>query len=148
MYFDEGDIRQVTQTVWDLVLKMEAERGTQHTLPRAGEGVISGSVRVSGSWNGSITLYCFTGLAEQAASIMFGVPAATLAGEDVSDAIGELANIIGGNVRALLPEPCQLSLPTVHRGRYEAQGEPALYELGFTSQGQSFWIILAESGAS
>jgi chemotaxis protein CheX len=147
MYFNEGDIRQVTETVWDLVLKMSAERGTQHTLPRGGDKVISGTVRVSGSWNGSITLYCFTELAEQAASIMFDTPASSLAGDEISDAIGELANMIGGNVRALLPEPCQLSLPTVHRGTYDAQGNQVLYELGFTSQGRAFWIILTESGA-
>ena len=147
MYFNETDIRQVTQTVWDLVLKMTAERGTQYTVPRVTEGVISGTVRVSGSWNGSITLYCFNDLAEEAASIMFGSPAADLAREDVSDAVGELANIIGGNVRALLPEPCQLSLPTVHRGTFDAQGQPVLYELGFTSQGRSFWVVLTESRA-
>jgi chemotaxis protein CheX len=145
MYFNETDIRQVTQTVWDLVLKMAAERGTQHTVPRVTEGVISGTVRVSGSWNGSVTLYCFSDLAEEAASVMFGAPATELAREDVFDAVGELANIIGGNVRALLPEPCQLSLPTVRRGGFDPQGNPVLYELGFTSQGRSFWVVLTES---
>jgi chemotaxis protein CheX len=32
---------------------------------------------------------------------------------DIVDAVGELANVIGGNVKALLPQPCQLSLPHV-----------------------------------
>ena len=34
--------------------------------------------------------------------------------EDVSDALGELANMIGGNLKALLPERAELSLPTVY----------------------------------
>jgi chemotaxis protein CheX len=35
---------------------------------------------------------------------------------DVSDAIGELANVLGGNLKALLPEGSTLSLPTVRLG--------------------------------
>jgi len=33
--------------------------------------------------------------------------------EDLSDVLGELANIVGGNVKAMLPPGCQLSLPQV-----------------------------------
>ena len=33
--------------------------------------------------------------------------------EDVNDVLGELANIIGGNVKAMLPAGCFLSLPQV-----------------------------------
>jgi len=36
--------------------------------------------------------------------------------EEVTDALGELANMIGGNVKALLPEPCRISLPAVADG--------------------------------
>ena len=35
---------------------------------------------------------------------------------EVADALGELVNIIGGNLKCLLPEPSQLSLPTVSLG--------------------------------
>lgn len=35
---------------------------------------------------------------------------------EVADAFGELANMIGGNLKCLLPEPSQLSLPTVSLG--------------------------------
>ena len=35
---------------------------------------------------------------------------------EINDAIGEVANMIGGNVKALMPAPSQLSLPTVTTG--------------------------------
>ena len=35
---------------------------------------------------------------------------------DIADAFGELANIIGGSLKCLQPEPSQLSLPTVSQG--------------------------------
>ena len=33
--------------------------------------------------------------------------------EDVDDALGELANVVGGNVKAVLPGPSVLGLPEV-----------------------------------
>lgn len=32
--------------------------------------------------------------------------------DDVADALGELVNIVGGNVKSLMPEPSRLGLPT------------------------------------
>jgi Chemotaxis phosphatase CheX len=43
------------------------------------------------------------------ASTMFSV--AEPENTDVLDAMGELGNIIGGNVKSLIPNPCRLSLP-------------------------------------
>ena len=37
--------------------------------------------------------------------------------EDVADAVGELVNMIGGNVKSLMPGPSTLSLPLVRAGR-------------------------------
>jgi len=37
--------------------------------------------------------------------------------EDVADAVGELVNMIGGNVKSLMPGPSVLSLPVVAAGR-------------------------------
>jgi len=35
---------------------------------------------------------------------------------DISDGLGELANIVGGNLKLVLPGPCALSLPWVVLG--------------------------------
>ena len=48
---------------------------------------------------------------------------------DIADALGELANIIGGNVKSLLPEPCALSLPHVLVGRVDQEHWPAVTEV-------------------
>jgi len=41
----------------------------------------------------------------------------TLPQEDVRDAFGELVNIIGGNIKGLMKEAVQLSIPSVHEVR-------------------------------
>lgn len=51
-----------------------------------------------------------------AASHIFSVPGGDLQGQDHRDAIYELADIIAGNIKSLLPEPCQLSVPIVQEG--------------------------------
>ena len=144
MFFSEADIREVTQSVWDLVLHLPAEPSAQHNLPRGGVDLLSGSVHIKGSWNGTITLSCLPNLAQNAASAMYNAPAASLPAADVLDAVGELANMIGGNVRALLPEPCQLSLPSVGAaaGKPLNAKEKVLIELGFLCMGQPFWVQL------
>ncbi|QCC78154.1 chemotaxis protein CheX [Nocardioides daphniae] len=37
---------------------------------------------------------------------------------DVVDAVGELVNMVGGNVKSLVPGPSQLSLPLVATGQF------------------------------
>ncbi|NIQ01639.1 MAG: chemotaxis protein CheX, partial [Nitrospinaceae bacterium] len=54
---------------------------------------------------------CPIPLARQAAAIMFQLQEDTAGPEEIQDAFGELANITGGNIKALLPEPSYLSLP-------------------------------------
>jgi chemotaxis protein CheX len=71
-----------------------------------------GRIQFSGNWMGSLTASCSEALARRIAATMF------MQGEDVSesdlrDAFGEVVNMLGGNLKALLPPPCQLSLPTV-----------------------------------
>ncbi|CAM3441845.1 chemotaxis protein CheX [Nocardioides dubius] len=80
----------------------------------------STSVSVDGAWSGRITLYLSDAGAQliagrMLASVIAADPAApaALAEEDLRDAIGELANILGGNLKSLMPEPSVLSLPVV-----------------------------------
>lgn len=47
---------------------------------------------------------------------MFAMPPESVQAQDQIDAIYELTNIIAGNIKSLLPEPCRLSLSTVQLG--------------------------------
>jgi chemotaxis protein CheX len=52
----------------------------------------------------------------QAATIMLQQEAGAIAPADVQDAAAELANIVGGSIKSILPGPSTLSLPTVVGG--------------------------------
>jgi chemotaxis protein CheX len=51
--------------------------------------------------------------AKRAAAAFLAMEPDEVGPEDLSDVLGELANIVGGNVKAMLPPGCFLSLPQV-----------------------------------
>ncbi len=114
MQFLEDELRQVTEMVWDSVLGVTLLR--QEGIPDPPARLLAGCVHVTGAWEGAVLIECSARTASHAAGVMFGAPSDTLAEADVLDALGELANMTGGNVKALLPGPSTLSLPTVVAG--------------------------------
>jgi chemotaxis protein CheX len=77
---------------------------------------MTGCVAVSGEWTGTVFLACDPELAAAAAEAMFAADPGTLSVDEVSDALGELTNMIGGNIKSLLPAPSRLSVPSVAEG--------------------------------
>jgi chemotaxis protein CheX len=74
----------------------------------------SGAVSVTGEWRGMIAV----DLADPSAEALARGMLALQEGEELevvelSDVVGEFANIVGGNVKSLMPGPSTLSLPLV-----------------------------------
>jgi chemotaxis protein CheX len=85
--------------------------------PGAGTADVVATVAISGAWDGRVLLSFSPFAAKYAAAALLGIDAATeeVGDDEVVDAVGELANIIGGSVKALMPQPTALSLPAVSR---------------------------------
>ncbi len=102
------DICQLVGEVWTSFLGDEI-----YPVDEAAESsteVIS-SVSITGAWNGHLLLSLTTVGAAAVAQAMFETDAPSP--EELADAVGELGNIIAGNVKSTLPEPSALSLPQV-----------------------------------
>jgi chemotaxis protein CheX len=112
--FLEEEIAQVASIIWESVLGIGLVRRLD--VPALPARVVSGCVQFTGAWEGACIIECSADFARIAAGTMFGIEPAAASVSDTQDAIGELANMTGGNVKALLPEPCRLSLPTVVEG--------------------------------
>jgi len=89
--------------------------------PAAGEiprdrPALTGCVHIDGAWNGAAIVECELPLARRIAATLFDRAEGEVSLDDVRDALGEITNMIGGNVKALLPAPSRLSLPTVVEG--------------------------------
>jgi CheY-specific phosphatase CheX len=112
----DSEIAQIVATIWQSVLGIECQPTTD--LPGASTGTMLGCVHITGAWQGAVVLGCPKAFAARAATIMFNTPDQECNVTDMQDAIAELTNMIGGNLKALLTdaEACQLSLPSVVAG--------------------------------
>jgi len=85
------------------------------------------TVTLEGAFNGMLAVRCTEDTARNLAAVMFDDAPEALDAADVADAMGEVANQVGGVVKTLVPGPTQLGLPVVVRGtRVGADAELAL----------------------
>ncbi len=109
----EEEISQYVEAIWKSVLGLEVIKSEQAFQPDHLDNALASCVHISGEWQGIVTLHCPATLARKFTSIMFAVDEENAEMQDIQDSLGELANMTGGNLKALFPEPCYLSLPTV-----------------------------------
>ena len=96
---------------------------------------------------GAVAVHCAVDLARQVAALMFNMSPENTSIEEVQDALGELVNMTGGNLKALLAEPCYLSLPAVvegHNYTLRIPGSALVSQVAFECQGHPFLVTLLE----
>jgi chemotaxis protein CheX len=79
---------------------------------------ITGMVGFAGTYSGVISIHCPVDLALKITSNMLGIDCDEV-NEDLNDAIGEIANMLGGSVKQVLSKgglDVKLSIPTVISG--------------------------------
>lgn len=103
-------LNEIADKVWRMVLGTRLTPVAPCSSPNCQQFVLA-SVKITGAWNGELTLGCSTAVARHAASIMFGKPEDAAIEEDMRDALGELTNMVGGNFKTLLKGDCRLSVP-------------------------------------
>ena len=109
-----ADVAVIASDVWASV---GADAGLVASPSPAGEQMVVGSVRIRGTFEGRVTLEMPATAADAVATAMLGGVAGVSADPaDVADAVGELVNMIGGNIKSLMPAPSTLGLPAVERG--------------------------------
>jgi chemotaxis protein CheX len=108
------DICILVSDVWASFLDSEIFPDAGATTPDAAKhNEVLSSVSISGAWSGHLLLGFEASAANEVARAMFGLGSDQASQDEVTDAVGELANIIAGNVKSMLPEPSTLSLPQV-----------------------------------
>ena len=111
----DEEILGITRDVWESFTGRAIDVADGQARPGGGD-VTVGCVTVTGAWQGSVLLACPAQLARMAAAAMFDLPAEQLDDREVADALGELTNMVGGNIKSLIPGPSRLSMPAVTVG--------------------------------
>jgi chemotaxis protein CheX len=124
--------------------------GQDVPLPSTGHRRWSGCIALSGEWRGAVTVSCIDPLARIVTGAMFGIEAPDATDEEIQDAIGEIANILGGQTKQVLGDRCVLGLPVVIEGdNFEATvpGSHAVVKLHFTCEGHPMEVSIVGANA-
>jgi len=141
--YREG-IAQVTVAVFDTMLGMPVRETAGPWTPSPNS--LTGAVYYSGAWKGALFVECTREQAmEWTAHLMSLAP--PISPDDARDGLGEMTNVIAGNLKPLLPPGVALSLPSVVQGSdYSVRvcGQNLSETLRFEGESGGFRITLVE----
>lgn len=129
MHLSNDDVVAIVNEVWSSMLGLPVEPLDLEERPKIEGPAVSGSVGVSGATDCLICVEMDAAAARQFGATMFGLAEDEASDDDISDAVGELTNMVGGNIKSLLPEPSSLSLPVVAQGNSPTLKVPSAKKL-------------------
>ncbi len=149
MDIGEREIHEVVSSIWETVLGWKIQPASTLDLPQGNRGFRTGFIQIAGAWEGAIVCIGTDVLVRRAAAVMFGLNPDVPTIEMLHDALGELTNMVGGNLKALLPGPSFLCLPAVVEGSdysvYVPSARPVI-QAAFSSHEQPFTVKLLAGG--
>jgi chemotaxis protein CheX len=108
---------------------------------------VTGAVYFAGAWNGALLVECSHEQSFQFTHRLMSIEPPSSLNDDVRDALGELANMIAGNLKALLPSGSAISMPSVVEGSdYSLRvcGGNDVSRMTFSSDLGNFTVTLVE----
>ena len=146
---EETQIRSVVHSVWSTQLGLDIQDSDgSGRFPSS--ATLTAAIHISGGFRGGIRLECSRSLIRRAASIMFNLREDKLSEDDERDVIGELANVIAGNIKALMHGSNSISLPTIIDGsdyRVSMLDVKSCGDFAFVLDGESLMVTIFEHGS-
>lgn len=110
----EDATSQIVQNVFQTMLETDTWPA-EDSSARPGHPVV-GAVYFAGSWKGAVLLECERQQTFILTAKLMSIEAPHEVDDDVRDAMGEVTNMIAGNLKSLLPSGTALSMPSVVEG--------------------------------
>ncbi len=143
MLVTEGTFYKIIHDTWTSTLGFQVDRAAPEEFSEA--GALTVCVKITGAWDGEVRMHCSPPLGRSIAAAIFQVEEDKVGSYEVLDALSELIHIVGGNLKALLPQPVILSLPSLPNPTHWAQLTPQwqmVCRLTLMSEGHPFVVTL------
>jgi chemotaxis protein CheX len=142
MTLELSAIAQIVESVFDAMLGLRLEETSTAWFPAADR--LTAAVHLSGEWNGALMLECTRRQACCLAARFLSMEPVAAVDDVVRDVLGELANMIGGNLKSILVRGIHLSMPAVVDGEYSYRvcGSEIRDQLAFESEFGTFWVTI------
>lgn len=121
---------------------------TSEITHQPGMSRLTSFVQMTGDWNGAVLLECSPRQACLFAGRILSMDPPDSVDEGVCDALGELSNVIGGNLKCGMSTGVRLSMPTVLDGRdYDVRMDRSEVRerIAFECSEGYFWVTLLEA---
>lgn len=109
----KDDLKRVVSDVWLSLFELNTMESESHADRLEKSPCYSSYVNITGVFNGGIFVKTTAKNLRSMASGIFDGEPTDIKKREIKDIIGELSNLIGGHVKSLLAEDCNLSLPHV-----------------------------------
>lgn len=124
-------VAELVSMAWSTFVGCELAMVDEHV---SSNDVMCSSISISGPWNATLLLYCDRTVAIASTASVLGMDPAEVEQADMRDIMGELANIIGGNLKGAVSDDntsWKLSLPVVSDGMQTVPGSKLTIEQAF-----------------
>jgi len=140
-----ANVIQVVDMVFATMLGLRAE--PYHKPWIRPTNMVTAAVYFAGSWRGAVLLECTPQEARHFAYLLMSIEPPETINDDVRDALGELANMLAGNLKSVLPPGVVLSMPSVIEGSdYTLQlcGKRTIERVPFWANDDIFGVTLVD----
>lgn len=138
-----NELNQIVASVFEAMLCLEA--GECGTAWFPSEDRLTAAVHLAGEWNGAVLVECSREQACLFAGRFLSIEAPAAVDDVVRDVLGELANMIGGNLKCVLTSGIRLSMPSVVDGSDYAVricGAAIRERLAYQCPAGPFWVTI------
>ena len=112
--FSTEILTQVVGSVFETMMNLEVANSGMPWIPRG--DCLTSAVQMGGAWNGAFLLECDRREACRFAGRFLSIDPPKSVNDEVISVLGELANMIGGNMKCVLTRGIRLSMPSVVDG--------------------------------
>jgi len=109
-----SELAQIVESVFGTMLGLELCPSATPWFPGADR--LTSAIHLAGDWSGAVLLECSRSQACRFAGRFLSMDPPDTVNDDVRDVLGELSNMIGGNLKCVLTRGIRLSMPSVVDG--------------------------------
>lgn len=138
------EIGQFVTDIWSTFLSTKASPTDKPFKPKGNGNTLAGCVQITGEWQGSVTLYASKEIGNKIAATMYSLGETEVEDKQIQDVVGEITNVLAGNIKSILPAPCSISLPCVAVTDFNLHhpGSKMLTAINFECEGLFFFVVL------
>lgn len=141
----EAMTSQIVQNVFQTMLCYEINESLDDYEGRG--NMVTSAIFFAGAWKGAVVIECNESQCCLFTERLMGIPEPAHMDNDVRDAMGEVVNMIGGNLKSVFPPGVSLSMPSVLEGAdyaYRICGSNETVRFSFCGDAGPLWVTLVQ----